>query len=106
MLSPLCLFKVTSSAGGDKDRSVRFDEDDTIVKDLANLEEQPGTRARAATPLGQARRAVWGTLYADDGSIVSRSFEGLEMMMTIIIVEGVRAFGLTASEKKTQRLSG
>lgn len=79
----------------DQGRSVRFDEDDIIVKDLAYLEKQPRTRAMAATPLGQVRRAVGGTLYADDGGFVSKSSEG---------VEGVVAFDLTASEKETERL--
>ena len=39
---------------------------------------------------------VWGMLYADDAGIVSRSPEGLEKMMTVIINE-CGAFGLTVS---------
>ena len=71
---------------------VRFNEDDTILKDLVYLEEETGVGA--GTPLERARRAVWGMLYADDAGVVSRSQEGLTRMMTII-VEVFGAFGLT-----------
>ena len=33
-------------------------------------------------PLTSVRRAVWGTLYADDAGIVSKSAEGLTKMMS------------------------
>ena len=45
---------------------VRFSEDDTILKDLVNLEEEAGVGA--GTPLERARRAVWGMLYATPAS--------------------------------------
>ena len=44
---------------------------------------------------------LWGMQYADDAGIVSRSSEGLEMMMTVIVT-ACSAFGLTASEAKTE----
>ena len=78
---------------------MRFSEDDTILKDLAYLEEEAGVGA--GTPLERARRAVWGMLYVDDAGVVSRSQEGLTRMMTTI-VEVFGEFGLlTVSEKKT-----
>ena len=80
---------------------VRFSEDDTILKDLVYFEEEAGVGA--GTPLERVRRAVGGTLYADDAGVVSRSQEGLTRMMTII-VEVLGAFGLTVSEKKTETL--
>ena len=49
------------------------------------------------------RRAVWGTLYADDACIVSRSPQGLAEMMEVI-VEVCRAFALTVSAKKTETM--
>ena len=80
---------------------VRFSEDDTILKDLVYLEEEAGVGA--GTPLERSRRAVWGMLYADDASVVSRSQEGLTRIMTTI-VKGFGEFGLTVSEKKTKTL--
>ena len=71
---------------------MRFNEDDTILKDLVYLEEETGMGAR--TPLERARRAVWGMMYADNAGVVSRSQEGLTRMMTII-VKVFGAFGLT-----------
>ena len=44
---------------------------------------------------------LWGMLYADDAGIVSRSSEGLERMMTVIVT-ACSAFGLTVSEAKTE----
>ena len=80
---------------------VRFSEDDTILNDLVYLEEEAGVGA--GRPLERARRAVWGMLYADDACVVSRSQEGLTIMMTTI-VEVFGEFGLTVSEKKTETL--
>ena len=42
-------------------------------------------------------------LFADDAGIVSRSSEGLERMMTVIVT-ACSAFGLTVSEAKTEIL--
>ena len=44
---------------------------------------------------------MWGMLYADDAGIVSRSSEGLERMMTVIVTACL-SFGLTVSEAKTE----
>ena len=44
---------------------------------------------------------LWGMLYADDAGIVSRSSEGLERMMTVIVT-ACSSFGLTVSEAKTE----
>ena len=49
------------------------------------------------------RRAVWGTLYAGDACIVSRSPQRLAKMMEVIL-EVCRAFALTVSEKKTETM--
>ena len=43
----------------------------------------------------------WGMLYADDAGIVSRSSQGLERMMTVIVT-ACSAFGLMVSEAKTE----
>ena len=48
---------------------------------------------------GDEVRRLWGTLYADDAGIVSRSSEGLERMMTVIVT-ACSSFGLTVSEAK------
>ena len=42
-------------------------------------------------------------LYADDAGVVSKSADGLARTMTII-VEVLREFGLTVSERKTETL--
>ena len=47
---------------------------------------------------GEEAQALWGMFHADDAGIVSRSPEGLEKMMTVIVT----AFGLTVSEAKTE----
>ena len=49
------------------------------------------------------RRKVKGMLYADDACIISRSPEGLDKMMEVI-VEVCRAFALTVSAKKTKTI--
>ena len=46
-------------------------------------------------------RRLWGMLYAGDAGIASRSSEGLERMMTVIVT-ACSAFGLTVSEAKTE----
>ena len=50
---------------------------------------------------GDEVQRLWGMLYADDAGIVSRSSEGLERMMTVIIT-ACSSFGLTVSEAKTE----
>ena len=44
---------------------------------------------------------LWGMLYADDGGVVSRSPEGLERMMPVIVT-ACSALGLTVSKAKTE----
>ena len=44
---------------------------------------------------------LWGMLYADDAVIVSRSSEGPDRMMTVILTT-CSAFELTVSEAKTE----
>ena len=46
---------------------------------------------------------LWDMLYADDAEIVSRSSEGLQRMMTVIVTS-CSSFGLTLSEAKTEIL--
>ena len=44
---------------------------------------------------------MWGMLSADDAGIISRSPDGLEKIMTVIVT-ACAAFGLTVSEAKTE----
>ena len=74
----------------------RFSEEPAILAELVRLKEPP-------TAMDYVRRAVWGTLYADDACIVSRSPQGLAKMMKVI-VEVCRAFALTVSAKKTETM--
>ena len=50
---------------------------------------------------GEEVQRLWGMLYADDAGIVSRSSEGLERIMTVIVT-ACSSFGLTVSEAKTE----
>ena len=50
---------------------------------------------------GEGVQILWGMLYADDAGIVSRSSEGLERMMTVIVTAR-SSFGLTVSKAKTK----
>ena len=52
---------------------------------------------------GEGVQRLRGMLYADDASIVSRSSEGLERMMTAIVT-ACSSFGLTVSEAKTDTM--
>ena len=49
---------------------------------------------------GEEVQSVWGMLYADNAGIVSRSSEGLERMMAVIVT-ACSSFRLTVSEAKT-----
>lgn len=49
------------------------------------------------------RRPVWGMLFADDASIVSKSAEGLAKRMTVILTV-FEAAALTVSEEKTKTM--
>ena len=50
---------------------------------------------------GEKVQRLWGMLYADDAGIISRSSEGLERMMTVIVT-ACSSFGLTVSGAKTE----
>ena len=51
---------------------------------------------------GDEVQRLWGMLYADDAG-VSRSSEGLERMMTVIVT-ACSSFGLTVSGAKTEKM--
>ena len=69
-----------------------FSEDAGTLTNLAHLQDSR-QRLRHETALECARRAIWGTLYADDACNVSRSPRRLERMMAVF-VEVFGAFGL------------
>ena len=80
----------------------RFSEDPDILAEMVHLKE-PSTSMGPESAMEYVRRAVWGMLYADDASIVSRSPHGLAKMMEVI-VQVCRAFALTVSAKKTETM--
>ena len=80
----------------------KFSEESAILAELVHLKE-PSTSMGPEPAMDYVRRAVWGMLYADDASIVSRSPQGLAKMMEVI-VEACRAFALTVSAKKTETM--
>ena len=75
----------------------RFSEDADILADLAHLQEQ-SSKVGHETAMECARRAIWGVLYANDGSP-----RGLEPMIGVF-VEVCGALGLTISESKTDTM--
>ena len=77
----------------------RFSEEPAILAELVHLKEPP-TSMGPEPAMDYVCRAVWGMLYADNASIVSRSPQGLAKMMEVI-VEVCRAFALTVSANKT-----
>ena len=80
----------------------RFSEEPAILAELVHLKES-STSMGLEPAMDNARRAVWGMLYADDACVVSRSPRGLAKMMEVI-VEVCRAFALTVSAKKTETI--
>ena len=78
----------------------RFSKDADIFADLIHLQEQL-SKVSPETVLECVRRAIWGTLYADDACIVPRSSRGLGRMMAVF-VEVFGIFSLTISESKTE----
>ena len=80
----------------------RFSKDAGIHGDLVHLQEQP-SKVGLETALECVRRAIWGTLYADDACIVSRSPRGLGRMVAVF-VEVFGTFGLTISKSKTETM--
>lgn len=81
--------------------AVRFSEDEYIIRDLVHLEED--ARVGKEVSLTCGRRAVWGMLYADGASIVSKSAEGLAKRMTAILTV-FEVAALTVSEEKTNTM--
>ena len=75
-----------------------FSEDTVILAELVHLKE-PLMSMEPEPAMDYVRRAVWSMLYVDDVYIVSRSSQGLEKMIKVI-VEVYRPFALTASAKK------
>ena len=75
----------------------RFSEEPAILAELVHLKDPP-TSMGPEPAMDFVSRAVWGMLYADDASIVSRSPQGPAKMMEVI-VEVCRAFALTVSAK-------
>ena len=84
----------------------RFLADAAITDNMVQLQqkekgEKEGT-SRTAKGDGRRRKEgeevqrLWGMLYADDAGIVSRSSEGLEKMMTVIVT-ACSSFGLMVS---------
>ena len=73
---------------------ISFSEDPDTLRDLIHREENLGEDGVKVDPLTYVRRAVWGMLYANDAGIVSKSAEGLEKMMTVIVAVS-EAAGLT-----------
>ena len=69
----------------------RFSEEPAILAELVHLKE-PSTSMGPEPAMDYVRRAVWGMLYADDACIVSRSPQGLDKMMKVI-VEVCRVLG-------------
>ena len=78
----------------------RFSKDAGIHGDLVHLQEKP-SKVGLETALECVRRAICGTLYADDACIVSRSPRGLGRMVAVF-VEVFGTFGLTISKSKTE----
>ena len=81
----------------------RFKANKATMDNLVRLREKTRTGRRGMTTAGEAAPAtsLWGVLYADDAAVVSQSPEQLRAMM-VVIVTVCAAFGLTASETKTE----
>ena len=88
----------------------RFLADAAITDNMVQLQrKKEGEKGTSRTGKVDGRRGkegegvqrLWGMLHADDAGIVSRSSEGLERMMTVIVT-ACSSFGLTVSEAKTE----
>ena len=85
--------------------------DATITDNMVQLQRKEKGEKKGTSRTGKVDRRrdkegedvqrLWGMLYADDAGIVSRSSEGLERMMTVIVT-ACSSFGLTVSEAKTE----
>ena len=85
--------------------STRFKADQGIMDALVHLRKKRGAGGRGEATAGESVLAMplWGTLYADDAGVVSRSPEQLRKMMEVIVVV-CAAFGLTVLEAKTETM--
>ena len=91
-----------------------FLEDAAITDSMVQLQRKEKGEKKGTSRIGKVdgRRGkegaevqrLWGMLYADDAGIVSRSSEGLEGMVTVIVT-ACSSFGLTVSEGKTEIVS-
>ena len=89
----------------------RFLADASITDNMVQLQRKEEGEKKGTSRTGKfdGRRGkeeekvqrLWGMRYADDAGIVSRSLEGLEMMMAVIVT-ACSAFGLAVSEAKTE----
>ena len=68
-----------------------------------HLRKETRTQGRGGATAGELAMATlhWGMLYADNAGVVSQSGEQLRKVLRLIVVVGA-AFGLTASEAKTE----
>ena len=76
------------------------------MRGLAHLEEdlgENGVKVDHYYGYGGYGRQYEGMLYADNAGIVPTSAEGLEKMMTVIVI-AFEAAGLTVSETKTETM--
>ena len=77
-----------------------------IVSDTVYLDDAPkdeDDRPWVKGALEMVRRAVWGTLYADDAGVVSVSPRGLTRMVDVIVV-AYHKMRLTVSKKKIEAM--
>ena len=85
----------------------KFAEDPLIVSDTVYLDDAPkdeDDRPWVKGALEMVRRAVWGTLYADDAGVVSVSpRRGLTRMIDVIVV-AYHKMRLTVSKKKIEAM--
>ena len=89
----------------------RFLADAAITDNMMQLQRKEKSEKKGTSSTGKVDgrggkeeeevQRLWGVLYADDVDIVSRSSEGLERMMTVIVT-ACSAFGLTVSEAETE----
>ena len=84
----------------------RFAADPMIVSDLVYLGDAPKVedgRSRNQGTLKMVRRAVWGTLYADNAGVVSTLPRKLARTMDVIVV-ACQEIGLIILEKNTEAI--
>ena len=90
----------------------RFLTDTAVTDNMVQLQrkekgEKKGTSrtgkidGRGGEEEEEGVQILWGLLYADDAGNVSRSSDGLEIMMSVIVT-ACSAFGLSVSEAKTE----